>query len=288
MVLKQLHPIEKRETALKTVDPIVNPGWDAFICAHPEGTIFHHSSWARVLAETYGDSYEYYILEDENGHITGALPLWHFNNALSGNRLVCLPHSDHCYPLVSDEKDYEALLAGPLQNIESNRASSLEIRGWSSLGQPENCRLQSGHFHLVHIADLDKNPDEIIGDMTRNGRYNLRYAAKNPLAVRLGQDERDLRTLHRFHAQASARHGKTPVALSFLRSIYRNVISAGYGYLFIAELAGSIAAVNLYICFNGTAFCMFSAQDTERAEYRANYYLHWKAMEYFHNRGYHS
>ena len=39
--------------SLKFVDPEKDQRWDEFALLHPNGTVYHHSTWMRVLLSTY-------------------------------------------------------------------------------------------------------------------------------------------------------------------------------------------------------------------------------------------
>jgi len=274
---------------LRLIDPITDHRWDDFIVKHAEGTIFHSSAWARVLRERYGDVYKYYILESVMGEILGAVPFFHLRNALIGNRLICLPSADSCFPLVNNKNDYNELLAGAVNEVNQNMASTVEIRGWRGLGLPEECAIHRGPlYEFVHVVDLKRDLETLRTSMKRNGRYNLRVAERQSFTLKLGQDEKDLRTLHKMLLDALKKHHALPPAYSFFQSIFRHLIIPGNGLMFFAELRGKIIAGNLYLCFKDTALCKYSAQINSYFEYRPNYFLHWKAIEHFNKKSFRS
>ena len=93
---------------VKTVDPSKDKRWDEFVKSHPEGTVFHLSAWARVLQKTYGYIPYYFILEDSDEKIKAGCPFFLIKSWLAGNRLVCLPFTDVCFPLVTSDRDIES------------------------------------------------------------------------------------------------------------------------------------------------------------------------------------
>ena len=272
---------------LKLIDPLTDKRWDDFIIGHQEGTIYHHSIWTRVLVERYGNRNQYYILENNNGEILGALPFFHLRKPIVGNQLICLPSADSCFPLINKINN-EGLLIEAIQEIIQNRKLNIQIRGWSRSGLPQQSTLRRGlRQWLVQNVDLNRDLGSIRAGMTRNGRYNLRKAEKQSVIVKLGQDEKDLRLFYNMLVDTLHRsYNILPPGYSFFLSILRNVIIPGYGCLFFAEHRGKIIASNLYLCFKDTALCKYSAQMYNYSEYRPNDILHWKAMEYFHNKSF--
>jgi serine/alanine adding enzyme len=264
---------------IKTIDPITDKRWDAFITNHPESTIFHHSAWARVLIDIYQCCPAYYVLENGHGEISAAAPFMWLKSPITGKRLICLPQSELCFPLAYREEDLGELMTGIRDELNGDRSSYMEIRGWGRLGNPNQFNLKEHSYFLTHVINLDSDLQNIRAKMDRNGRYNLRYAEKKPIAVRMGQDEHDLREFYRLTTITRKRHNLLPQPYRFFKSIYDNLIIPGHGYLLIAELMGKVAAANMYFCFKDTVFHEFNAQDPNYFEYRPNYLLVWKAIE---------
>ena len=48
------------DNKLNIINPLEWEGWDDLISGHQDSTIFHTSSWARVMAESYGYSLLYF------------------------------------------------------------------------------------------------------------------------------------------------------------------------------------------------------------------------------------
>jgi serine/alanine adding enzyme len=122
--------------------------------------------------------------------------------------------------------------------------------------------------------------------MNRNGRYNLRYAEKTPVVIKVGQDEKDLKKIYQLSTITRRRINLLPQPYNLYRSIYNNIIVPGHGYMLLAELNGKIIAANVYFCFNRMVLHEFAVQDSDYMEYRPNYLLIWKAIERAKNEGY--
>ena len=61
--------------------------WDDFVMAHHEATFFHQAGWQQVIRKAFGHD-TYYIYVENNGLITGILPLVHIKSLFFGNSLV--------------------------------------------------------------------------------------------------------------------------------------------------------------------------------------------------------
>src|SRR5215208_1775194 len=82
------------------IDPQVDPRWEAFVAAHPDGLIYHHPAWLQVLEREYGHRPICLAYEDSDGSLQGVLPLCHtrgipFNRTseVAGRRLSSLPRT---------------------------------------------------------------------------------------------------------------------------------------------------------------------------------------------------
>ena len=155
----------------------------------------------------------------------------------------------------------------------------MEIRGWGKLGNPTQFGLREHPYFLTHSIDITGDLQDIRKNMSRNVRYNLRYAEKTPVKLWLGQDENDLKKFHRLSSITRKRLNLLPQPYRFFQSIYNHVIIPGHGYILFAELDNNIIAANIYFCFNKMVLHEFAAQDSHYMEHRPNYLLIWNAIE---------
>ena len=64
--------------------------WDAFVHTCPEATFFHRAGWQTVIEQCYGHPTWFFYVE-ENGQITGVLPLARMKSRMFGHYLASLP-----------------------------------------------------------------------------------------------------------------------------------------------------------------------------------------------------
>src|SRR5437764_9069323 len=82
--------------------------WDRFVESMPNGTFFHRSAWADVLARAFRHT-AHYVFAERDGAITGVLPLVHVKTALFGNTLISSPFCVYGGPLAADRDSFVAL-----------------------------------------------------------------------------------------------------------------------------------------------------------------------------------
>jgi hypothetical protein len=86
------------------IDPLSDPRW-AQLEHHPQASLFHTTSWVKALHRTY--RYRPVALTScpPDAELTDGIPLCEVRSWISGSRLVSLPFSDHCQPLLNAPSD---------------------------------------------------------------------------------------------------------------------------------------------------------------------------------------
>ncbi|MBC7802158.1 MAG: FemAB family PEP-CTERM system-associated protein [Gemmatimonadaceae bacterium] len=92
----------------RPLDPATEPAWDKFVDAMPTGTFFHRAAWAQVFGRAFGHT-PHYVVAEQDGAITGILPLVHVKTRLFGNSLMSSPFCVYGGPLAADAATAEAL-----------------------------------------------------------------------------------------------------------------------------------------------------------------------------------
>ena len=77
-------------SAIRRLGRVPDAAWDAFVTAHPEGTVCHLSNWA-VVAETLYGWKPHYLAAESDGVILGVLPLVHVRPGFGRGALVSTP-----------------------------------------------------------------------------------------------------------------------------------------------------------------------------------------------------
>ncbi len=144
-----------------TIDPTKDERWDALLQKHTEASVFHTGGWLEALRQTYGYKPVAFTTSPPGNPLTNALPLCQISSLVNGKRLVSLPFSDHCEPLVDNSEELAGLLTYLQGKVDREKWSYIEIR-------PSNPRLpalpgfrESGTF-FFHKLDLRPSLDAIF------------------------------------------------------------------------------------------------------------------------------
>ncbi len=90
---------------IKTLDKANYARWDSYVQQSSDATFFHQSGWKDVIETAFGHK-TYFLYTENNGEITGLLPLVHVNSLLFGNTLVSTAFCVYGGIVANDELTY--------------------------------------------------------------------------------------------------------------------------------------------------------------------------------------
>lgn len=135
------------------IDPLHDVRWPEFILRHPNASVFHTRGWLTALQATYGYAPVAVTTSAPANKLTNALLFCAVRSWLTGSRLVSLPFSDHCEPLVEDADQFRKLCAYVELQRKKERWKYVEIRSANSLLDfgSDFCRATTYHLHRLDL-----------------------------------------------------------------------------------------------------------------------------------------
>ena len=91
------------------LDPLSDQRWPEFVRHHPNASAFHTAGWLRALRVTYGYEPVAFTTSAPSEELRNALLFCVVRSWLTGSRLVSLPFSDHCEPLIESHEELNLL-----------------------------------------------------------------------------------------------------------------------------------------------------------------------------------
>ena len=250
--------------------------WDSFINSHPEGTPFHLSCWLRTIADTYSYEPWLYVLEDETAQISGVLPAFLLKSMIKGCRLITLPFSDYCYPLVQSEDGQHHMISYVLDKMK-NRIKYMEIRGPLGIHPGFSSHIS----YKRHAIKLCSDFGEVKKDIDkRTIQYCVRKAQREGVEIREDNSPYGLETFYRLNELTRKKHGVPAQPRSFFRNLQKNILERGYGSIYIACLQSTAIAAGFFISHKDTVYYKYNASDPIfMKKYSPNHLLTWTAIE---------
>ena len=265
------------ESRVSIIDPTADPRWDEFVDRHPLAGPFHHSSWARVLIDSYGYRPRFHVL-DAGGVIQSGWPAMLVRSRLTGDRLVTMPFSDYCPPLIDSGPAAAALSRSVLEDAASLRAKRVEVRGWPSELAPPSGFVAS-HGYVRHVVDLSLGLDGARSNLSENARRSLKKSRELGVAARLIERRSDFELFLALNLKLRRKHGMLPQPAKFFDAIWRHLIEPGRGYVLLAEHERQPLAALLCLRHQDVTLDKFAVNDETLQRFRGSHAATWSVIE---------
>jgi CelD/BcsL family acetyltransferase involved in cellulose biosynthesis len=204
-------------------DPLGDPRWADFTGRCPHASVFHTSAWLRALQRTYGFTPVVYTTSPAGETLTNALVFAAVRSRLTGRRLVSLPFSDHCDPLVDTPQELQTLSTAVLRDMPAARFKYVEVRPRTeALGLAD--RFEPAQRFYLHRLDLRPDLDVLLRGFHKDSiQRKIRRAEKEGLTYEEGRSERLLRQLWHLLDLTRRRHRAPLQPLAWFRNLVESL-----------------------------------------------------------------
>jgi hypothetical protein len=266
---------------VKLVDPLSDVRWDLFVENHPHGTIYQHSSWMRVIDLTYRHVRPLcFVIEDKDFNIQAAIPCFIVKSMLTGTRIVSLPFSSYCDPLVGNERDLTTLVDRIIKELEVISASYYELRAFRQVDLVKESRLKAHNYSKIHILDIRDGFEKVKQGFHKDCIVrSVKKAMRCGVTVRQGSSEQDLQDFYSIHARTRKQQGFPIQPYRFFRNMWQILHPQGYLTLLLAELNKKTIAAAVLFKFKNTVFFEHGASLPKYLPVRPNHLTLWTAIE---------
>ncbi len=269
---------------VECMDLAQDQGWDRIALTHPECSIFHLSSWARVLQSAYGHRPVFLVCRREGGELAALIPMMELSSCLSAKRAVSMPFADCCPPLLFGTQESASLFEAVRDTAAGRDWKSFEIRG----GPPPATSALPSVSYYVHSLPLTPEPESLSSRFDASFRQAVRKATREGVTPEIRTDEAALREYYRLHVRTRRRHGAPPQPWNFFRLLWQEIIGAGHGFIVLGHLRGTAVAGAVFLHTLHHAMYKFGASDERNLECRANNLVMSAAIQHLAERGFQS
>jgi FemAB-related protein (PEP-CTERM system-associated) len=211
--------------------------WDAFVEAHPDGTIYHTLGWKAVTEEGLGHRAYYLRAVDEGGKVAGVLPLF-LVQGIFGRRLVSVPMRDRGGVLARNSKTASQLVARAVQLAQELRCEYLELRSLLPM-EAEVVREQGLLLECNWITtriDLSQGEDQLWKALDRDAvRWAIRNAERRGVSVEMDNSEPAVETFYELFVRTRTAMGIPPFPKSLFLALWKHLIRNGKANLFLVR-----------------------------------------------------
>ena len=246
--------------------------WDAFVHACPQATFFHLSGWKSVIDRVYGHPTWFYFVE-QDGAITGVLPLAEIKSRLFGHSLASLPF---------------CVLGGVVATTQAARAlldqAALELAQQLQVGHLEMRNLEPQHagdpawyqkeLYVTFRKAISSDDEENMNAIPRKQRAMVRKGIKAGLA---GEIDQDVERFFIAYATSVHRLG-TPVFPKSYFKVIKEVFGEACEIRVIVK-DGQLVAGVLSFYFRDEVLPYYGGGMPAAREFAGNDFMYWNLMQ---------
>ena len=191
------------------IDPLADSRWPEFLERHPLASVFHSQNWLRALKLTYRYEPVAYTTAAPDFPIKSAWVFCRVKSWLTGRRLVSLPFSDHCDPLVGDGTELNQFAEYLMRERKKNQWRYIECR----IAEPENIPKHFGNHEqfCFHVLSLEPDLDRLFHNLHKSStQRKIRRAEREELTYKEGSSQELLDSFYRLLVQTRRRHRVPP------------------------------------------------------------------------------
>ena len=221
--LEEIQQSSARAKVCHTIEPLQDSRWDVFLAKHPRASLFHSSAWLQALNRTYGFRPLAYTTSGRAEALENALVFCPVESWVTGRRLVSLPFSDHCEPLLEASDDEDAVCAAFEQKmareIARNHWSYFEVRPLQSFPLATGLA-RTAVTYAFHELDLTPDLDIIFRGFHKSStQRKVRRAEREGLTYREGSTAELLKDFFRLFTLTRKRQGLAPQSKQWFRNL---------------------------------------------------------------------
>jgi hypothetical protein len=259
------------------LDPLRDPRWAAFVSKHSRASIFHTVEWLKALYDTYAYAPVVFTTTPPPAELQNGVVFCDVKSVFTGHRMVSLPFSDHCDPLV-DSPEEQAFVFGGLQAM-------LPRAGWKYLElRPIHACLQRKQFepvatYYLHKLDISPPVEKLLKSFDSDSvQRRIRHAERAGLLERCGTSEALLTDFFDLMVITRRRHRVPPQPYTWFRNLIfalrkRNAVEIRIAYKNTTPVAAIVT-----LRFRQTVYYKYGASDSRFNKLGATPLLLWHAI----------
>ncbi len=172
---------------IRPLDERSRAAWDRFVADTPSATFFHRAGWAEAVRTAFGHA-PHYLFAEQDGAITGVLPLVQVKTRLFGDTLISNAFCVYGGVAAVDAESEAALL----REAEALRArlgsTALELRDREPAAAQAEGWVERPDLYVTFRKPVDADNDKNMKAIPRKQRAMVRKAISSGLTSVVGSD----------------------------------------------------------------------------------------------------
>lgn len=213
--------VKRPSMTIYEINPQADPRWSALVECDPRSSVFHTTEWLGALHKTYKYVPRVFTYTRPGLQLSSGLAFCEVKSWITGARLVSLPFSDHCEPLVSDAGELRTILA-ELRKQTAGDLRYIEIRPRSiEIGPQTDFRPYAQH--CLSMIDLRPGVEELYSRLHKDSiQRKLRRAEREHVVLDQGRSEKFLLEFYELMVLTRRRHQIPPQPLAWFQNLIQS------------------------------------------------------------------
>lgn len=141
------------------------------------------------------------------------------------------------------------------------------------------------HAQLTSQIDITKTEDEILANMRKNTRYEIRKAEKENIKITTSVDPKDIRKFYNLQVETSVRQKFVPFSYDYLHEQFKVFAENNFTLLYSAYHGTTLLAQAFIIFYGNEAVYHYGTGTEEGRRYPGAYLIQWEAIREAKKRG---
>ena len=243
--------------------------WDEYVENSTEATFFHKADWKEIIERAF-DHKSYFFYAEEQGRITGILPLVHIKSLLFGNALCSTSFCVYGGVVADDPETYLALDKKACELAELLGVDYLEMRNKTQKTPNRPHKELYVTFRKALYDDVDANMKAI----PRKQRAMIRKGIKAGLVSEIDN------TVDRFYRaySESVRNLGTPVFARKYFQILKEVFKHDCEILTVTDVNGQLISSVMNFYFKNEVLPYYGGGTEYARAVQGNDFMYWEVM----------
>lgn len=201
-----------------TIDPLRDARWAEFVATHESSSVFHSPAWLEAVRRTYGYVPVAYTTSAPSSPLSNGIVFCQIKSWLTGRRMVSVPFSDHCEPLL-DSPDAAAAIGEDLKSaVVSGKWKYIELRPLCESSTFQG--VVKSPVCYFHMLDLRPAADAILKRTHKTSvQQPIRRAEREGIAYESGNSEHLLNRFYRLMVLTRRKHQLPPQPIQWFRNL---------------------------------------------------------------------
>ncbi len=254
---------------IKTLDDSSIQQWDEFVENSSSATFFHKAGWKEVIEKAFGHK-TYFLYTEEQGKITGILPLVHIKSFLFGNSLSSCAFCVYGGIVANNKETYDQLDQKACELAEELGVDHLEMRNQTQLTPSRPHK----ELYVTFRKELAEDEEKNMLAIPRKQRAVIRKGIKAGLVSEIDSE------IDRFYQaySSSVRNLGTPVFAKKYFVLLKQVFKEQCAILTVLDKNGTLIASVMSFYFKDEVLPYYGGGTEYARAVQGNDFMYWEVM----------